>query len=55
MPKKEYGDKPRIDFKALTPQIDIPAKAADRLYEKAFLAPAPETENEYAKNTTTWD
>lgn len=55
MQKKENDFVPRMDFQAQTPEVNIKQKKIDLLYEKAFLSHEPDTENEYQRNTTTWD
>ena len=54
MTKKKKIDS-RLDFKKQTPEVLIEQKKPDPLYEKAFLSREVEADNEYKRNTTTWD
>jgi len=47
-----------LDFKELTPNIQLKPIKLDPLYEKAFLTEDGENRGkqaEYCQNTTTWD
>ena len=45
----------RISFADVTPQVFVGDSQTDPLSERAYLSREAETENEYKRNTTTWD
>ncbi len=46
---------PRVDFKEQTPEVMFKYEKPQRLYAEVFLSPTGETDNEFSRNTTTWD
>ncbi len=52
--KRKRSQKP-FGFSDLTPLVKIGEAKLSKEYEKAFLKADPKTENEFCRNTTTWD
>lgn len=52
---EKSSERNSVDFKEQTPKMQIEHVENSVLYEKAFLSSEPETENEYKRNTTSWD
>lgn len=55
MQRKSGDVEYRISFADVTPQLFVGYSKSDPLYEKAYLSSEADTDNEFKRNTTTWD